>query len=84
MSNYHYLRVHRFQDVLFVTLNCPDTRNALSPDVTAELHQVSAYAQEDADLRAIVLRGSQGFFCAGGNIGSFRIINLKRLSANSL
>lgn len=72
MNDYTYLRVNRVQDVLFVTLHCPDTRNALSPEVTAELYQVSTLAQADAALRAIVLRGSQGFFCAGGNIGSFQ------------
>lgn len=72
MNRYTHLRVNRVQDVLFVTLHCPDTRNALSPEVTAELYQVSTLAQADAALRAIVLRGSQGFFCAGGNIGSFQ------------
>ena len=72
MNHYNHLRVNRVQDVLFVTLNCPDTRNALSPEVTAELYRVSAFVQTDAALRAIVLRGSQGFFCAGGNIGSFQ------------
>jgi len=72
MNRYTHLRVNRVQDVLFVTLHCPETRNALSPEVTAELHQVSTFAQADTDLRAIVLRGSQGFFCAGGNIGSFQ------------
>lgn len=72
MNRYTHLRVNRVQDVLFVTLHCPETRNALSPEVTAELHQVSTLAQVDTDLRAIVLRGSQGFFCAGGNIGSFQ------------
>ena len=72
MNRYTHLRVNRVQDVLFVTLHCPDTRNALSPEVTAELYQVSTFAQADAALRAIVLRGSQGFFCAGGNIGSFQ------------
>lgn len=72
MNHYNHLRVNRVQDVLFVTLHCPETRNALSPEVTAELYQVSTLAQADAALRAIVLRGSQGFFCAGGNIGSFQ------------
>lgn len=72
MSSYTSLLLHRAHDVLFVTLNCPATRNALSPEVTAELTQVSRDAQADTALRAIVLRGSQGFFCAGGNIGSFQ------------
>ncbi|MPM31007.1 2,3-dehydroadipyl-CoA hydratase [bioreactor metagenome] len=72
MPHYTHLRVHRLQDVLFVTLNSPATRHALSPEMTAELYQVSTLIQADLSLRAVVLRGSQGFFCAGGNIGSFQ------------
>lgn len=72
MSSHSHLLVTRLQDVLFLTLNCPATRNALAPELVAELAQAIASVQGDARLRAIVLRGSQGFFCAGGNIGSFQ------------
>lgn len=72
MSSHSLLLVTRLQDVLFLTLNCPATRNALAPELVAELAQAIASAQGDTRLRAIVLRGSQGFFCAGGNIGNFQ------------
>lgn len=72
MSSHFLLLVTRLQDVLFLTLNCPATRNALAPELVAELAQAIASAQGDTRLRAIVLRGSQGFFCAGGNIGNFQ------------
>lgn len=71
MPSYTHLLVNRLHDVLFLTLNCPATRNALAPDLVSELARAIAGAQGDPHLRAVVLRGSQGFFCAGGNIGNF-------------
>jgi isohexenylglutaconyl-CoA hydratase len=62
---------HR-KGVLFATLNRPGTRNALAPEVVAELEQALTRAENDADCRALVLRGAGGFFCAGGNVGHFR------------
>lgn len=64
--------VRRHQEVLFVTLNQPETRNALAPQVVARLDQAIALAALDKRVRAIVLRGNGGVFCAGGSIGSFQ------------
>lgn len=64
--------VTRFQDVLFVTLNRPAARNALSADMVNALGQVAKDAHGDAALRAIVLRGAHQFFCAGGDVGNFQ------------
>jgi len=72
MNTYLHLIVRREHDMLFATLNRPETRNALAPEVVAELTQVVALAESDAAVRALVLRGSQGFFCAGGNVGNFK------------
>lgn len=64
--------VNRFQDVLFVTLNRPGTRNALSAEMVEALEIVAAQVQEDQALRAVVLRGANQFFCAGGDVGNFQ------------
>jgi isohexenylglutaconyl-CoA hydratase len=58
--------------VLFATLNRPQTRHALSPEVLDGLESALAQAQADAHCRALVLRGTNGFFCAGGNVGNFQ------------
>lgn len=58
--------------VLFATLHIPATRNALAPEVVQELAVVVGQAAGDPGVRALVLRGSQGFFCAGGNLGNFQ------------
>ncbi|MDP2227698.1 MAG: enoyl-CoA hydratase-related protein [Moraxellaceae bacterium] len=54
--------------VLHITLNRPESRNAMSLQMTQELRAVfSAIAQSDS-IRAVVLRGAGGHFCAGGDI----------------
>jgi isohexenylglutaconyl-CoA hydratase len=72
MTTFDHLLLRRERGVLFATLNRPETRNALAPELVAELDQVLAQAEADTELRALVLRGAQGFFCAGGNIGNFQ------------
>lgn len=71
--------VRRHQEVLFVTLNQPETRNALAPEVVARLDQAVTLAAQDESVRAVVLRGNGGVFCAGGSVGSFQA----RLDANA-
>lgn len=54
--------------VLYVTLNRPDSRNAMSLAMVQELRAVLASVHTDLSVRAIVLRGAGGHFCAGGDI----------------
>jgi isohexenylglutaconyl-CoA hydratase len=58
--------------VLHVTLNRPESRNAMSLKMVAELRQVLALAQAQAGqkdaIRVLVLRGAGGHFCAGADL----------------
>ena len=54
--------------VLHVTMNRPERRNALSARMVEELIATFAAADQDAELRAIVLRGAGGSFCAGADV----------------
>lgn len=54
--------------VLHITLNRPDNRNAMSLAMVDELRAVLAAVHGDPSVRAIVLRGAGGHFCAGGDI----------------
>lgn len=56
------------EGVLHVTFNRAQRRNALSARMIDELHEVFALAAQDDALRAIVLRGAGGSFCAGADI----------------
>ncbi|WP_167561184.1 enoyl-CoA hydratase-related protein [Bradyrhizobium sp. AS23.2] len=72
LDGFDALVVRRAHDVLFATLNQPATRNALSTELVRELTQVLTMTEQDNVVRALVLRGAGGMFCAGGNIGGFR------------
>lgn len=53
---------------LHVTLNRPDSRNAMSLTMVRELQAVFDAIEEDSGVRTVVLRGAQGDFSAGGDI----------------
>ena len=68
MSNFQVVRqgaVERW------TLNDPASRNALSDGMVVELFEACLRTQADASLRAVVLTGAAGAFCAGGSLGGF-------------
>jgi isohexenylglutaconyl-CoA hydratase len=54
--------------VLTVTMNRPEARNALSPVMVRELTEVFLQTRDDAEVRAVVLTGAGGTFCAGGDL----------------
>jgi isohexenylglutaconyl-CoA hydratase len=62
------LQIERKGAHLFVTLNDPTTRNALSATMLADLEAVLDVTHDDRSLRALVLQGRDGMFCAGGNL----------------
>jgi isohexenylglutaconyl-CoA hydratase len=53
---------------LFITLNRPKSRNAMSLQMVRELMSVFEATKDSLAIRAIVLRGANGHFCAGGDI----------------
>ena len=50
-----------------ITLNSPETRNALTPEMIAEMGQAVEQCAS-ANIRAVLLTGSGGAFCAGANV----------------
>lgn len=54
--------------VLHITLNRPESRNAMSLTMVNELMTVFETVTDNTAIRAIVLRGTGGHFCAGGDI----------------
>jgi isohexenylglutaconyl-CoA hydratase len=56
--------------VLKITLNRPDARNAMTEAMVDELMDVFSAIADTTEIRAVVLRGAEGDFCAGGDIKS--------------
>ncbi len=61
------LKVERDGALLKVTLNRPEARNAMSPQMLADLGQAFTEAWNDAGVRVVLLRGTGGVFSAGGD-----------------
>lgn len=54
-------------EVLHLTLNRPEARNALTEQMVSEISDAFD-GLDDAGVRVVVLRGSGGNFCAGGDV----------------
>ena len=62
------LLLEQHNGVLHITLNRPDSRNAMSLQMVAELRAVLAAVRDDRQVRALVIGGAGGHFCAGADI----------------
>jgi 2-(1,2-epoxy-1,2-dihydrophenyl)acetyl-CoA isomerase len=62
--------------VATVTLNRPARKNALDEDMRAGLAQCIGRIESDRAVRAVVLSGSDGAFCAGGDLRGIRSAEL--------
>jgi len=66
------LIVDRQDSRLYVTINRPKAKNALSNEAVEELSNVIDAIADDRTIRTVVLRGAEGTFCAGGDIKVFQ------------
>ncbi len=56
---------------LTIWFNQPDSRNALTAELTADLVATLEAVRQDRAVRGITLRGRGGIFCAGGDLKAF-------------
>jgi len=63
-----HLLVERAGHVMVVTMNRPERRNALSPEMMAGMSAAWDEANADPDVRAVILTGAGGCFCAGADL----------------
>lgn len=54
--------------VAYLTMNTPDRRNVLSPQMIAELTEAAQTLGTDPTIRVVVLAGAGPVFCAGGDL----------------
>lgn len=59
-------------EIATLTLNRPEVRNAVSPEMHQELRQALQRYDADQSIRVIVITGSGQTFSAGGDIASMR------------
>ncbi len=56
--------------LLTITMNRPERRNALNPDMVVGLVAAARRAAEDHEVRAVLFKGAGGTFCVGGDVKS--------------
>src|SRR5260221_8534143 len=59
------LKVERHQNYATLTLNRPEKRNALNQPLIDAINSALAEFEKDKSIRALLLRGEGGSFCAG-------------------
>ncbi len=67
-SHYECIRVEKADKLATVTLNRPDSLNAVNPQLHHELERIWVDLSEDSDVNAILLTGAGKAFCAGGDV----------------
>lgn len=80
-----YITCEITKDVLVITINRPDKLNALNRQTIEELHETLVEAENQAEIRAVIITGSgQKAFVAGADIAEFSDFSVqqgKQLSA---
>lgn len=66
---YEVLQVDITDDIATVTINRPHKKNAMSFQVVKELIAVAERIGKDKTIRAVILNGAAGTFCAGIDLG---------------
>jgi enoyl-CoA hydratase len=62
------LEVTRSEGYLTITLNDPEKRNLLSPEMVDGLYEAMAGAEADESINAVILTGSGRAFCSGADV----------------
>lgn len=66
------LRIEIDGEIGTLTLNRPDSMNAMSPEMIGELVEAFAWLADEAPLRALIVTGEGRAFSAGGDVNWFK------------
>ena len=85
--NFEAIQAVRKRAVLEITLNKPESRNAMSLIMVAELMQALADAHASANgsdaVRVVVVRGAGGHFCAGADLKDMAAARMRALQGTA-
>ena len=78
------IQLEQQDSILTLWLNRPESRNAMSLNMVNAIQQVFAHIADDVSIRAVILRGKGGHFCAGGDIKDMAALRIEAANAGSL
>ena len=65
---FNTIRLEKADRILTLTLDRPDALNAMNSEMLGEMHQAFASVREDEEIKALVIRGGERAFSAGGDL----------------
>lgn len=83
LDNFQTLLVTKTDTALHVYLNRPKQRNAMNIVMVKELMNIFSFAETQVgSIRALVLRGCEQNFCAGGDINDFNNVSSSQYTSH--
>src|SRR5438067_13512436 len=71
MAQYQTILVNKDNGVTTITLNRPEKRNVMSPQLDREMYDVLTDLRYDNETRVIVIIGAGESFCAGQDVKQY-------------
>lgn len=68
--------------IAYITLNRPEKRNALSYELVAELKEAFQKAEDDTEVKVVVLKAEGKAFCAGADLGYLQSLQTNTYEEN--
>ena len=68
---YEFIKTENRDGVLVLTMHDPPTRNALGPEMSAEMRAELDRFEDDPECRVLLVTGSAPSFCSGANVRNF-------------
>src|ERR687890_588251 len=71
MAEYQTLLVDKNEGVTTITLNRPEKRNAMSPQLHRDMYDALTDLETDDETRVLVITGNGDAFCAGQDLKEY-------------
>ena len=68
---YEFIKTENRDGVLVLTMHDPPTRNALGPEMAAEVRAELDRFEDDPECRVLLITGTAPSFCSGANVRNF-------------
>ncbi len=68
---HEFIKTENRDGVLVLTMHDPPTRNALGPEMSAEMRAELDRFEDDPECRVLLVTGSAPSFCSGANVRNF-------------
>ena len=75
-TKYETIIVDQEDGIAKITLNIPETLNAMTQKLGEEVVEAARDASEDSNVRVVILTGAGRGFCSGANLSTFGVAEL--------